>query len=72
MSNTARFKTSTLDNKPVIVDCETNEIVVYMTKPDKAEALAKQWNTLGVTYQPTNPFQVARLYMLAKRADEAP
>jgi hypothetical protein len=71
MNNTARFQASTFANKPVILDSDTNEIVVFMTNPDKAETLAKQWNTLGMTYEPSNPFQVARLYTLAKRHDEA-
>lgn len=68
LSNTAmKYKSSTFDGKPVIIDTESLEVVVYMTDAAKAESLAKQWNIYNVSFDPTNPFQVARLYMLAKR-----
>jgi len=62
-----KYKSSTFDGKPVIIDTETLEVIVYMTDETKAKSLAEQWNTLNVRFDPTNPFQVARLHMLAKR-----
>lgn len=45
-----KYKPSTFDGKPVIINTESLEVVVYMTDESKAESLAKQWITIGETW----------------------